>query len=145
MTLRELHVGDVAEATQEVTAERSASHIGSGALRVYASPAMALFVEQTCRGLVEARLPEGKTTVGVELHLRHLAPTPLGSIIRLRAEVVALQGEAIDFLAKLWDEEDQVGEVRHRRRVVDVERFLRRVEAKLAQRAALAVEPPSEE
>jgi predicted thioesterase len=94
--------------------------------------------------LVEARLPEGKTTVGVELHLRHLAPTPLGSIIRLRAEVVALEGETIDFLAKLWDEEDQVGEVRHRRRVVDVERFLRRVEAKVAQRA-LAVGPPTEE
>jgi predicted thioesterase len=134
MTLADLLAGAALEASQEVTAERTASHIGSGALRVYATPAMALFVERTCRDLVEPHLPEGKTTVGVELRVRHLAPTPLGSLVRLRAEVVAFEGapggETIDFVAKLWDEQDQVGEVEHRRRVVDVERFLRRVEAK---------------
>lgn len=140
MTLADLLAGAALEASQEVTAERTASHIGSGALRVYATPAMALFVERTCRDLVEPHLPEGKTTVGVELRLRHLAPTPLGSLVRLRAEVVALEGapggETIDFVAKLWDEQDQVGEVEHRRRVVDIERFLRRVEAKAARQAA---------
>jgi predicted thioesterase len=44
--------------------------------------------------------------------------------------VVAVEGESIDFLARLWDEQEQVGEVEHRRRVVDLDRFLRRVEAK---------------
>ena len=130
MTLADLGVGEALEASQEVTPERTASHIGSGALRVYATPAMALFVERACRDLVEPHLAEGQTTVGVELRIRHLAPTPLGSTIRLRAEVVAVENESIDFLAKLWDEQDQVGEVEHRRRVVDVERFLKRVEAK---------------
>jgi predicted thioesterase len=133
MTLADLQVGATLEATQEVTAERTASHIGSGALRVYATPSMVLFVERTCRDLVEPHLAPGQTTVGVELRVRHLAPTPLGSVVRQRAEVVAIAGETIDFLAKLWDEQDQVGEVEHRRRVVDIERFLRRVEAKSAK------------
>ena len=128
----ELRIGEVAEASQEVTAERTASHIGSGALRVYATPAMALFVERTCRDLVERDLPEGKTTVGVELRVRHLAPTPLGGTVRLRAEVVGIEGETIDFRCQLWDEQEPVGEVEHRRRVIDVDRFLRRVEAKMA-------------
>jgi len=130
VTLADLRAGQALEASQEVTPERTASHIGSGALRVYATPAMALFVERTCRDLVEPHLEAGQTTVGVELRIRHLAPTPLGSTVRLRAEVVAVEGESIDFLARLWDEQDQVGEVEHRRRVVDLDRFLRRVEAK---------------
>lgn len=134
MTEFGLRVGEAVEATQDVTAERTASHIGSGALRVYATPAMALFVERTCHGLISRYLPEGKTTVGVELRVRHLAPTPLGSTVRLRAEVAAVDGPTIDFRARLWDEQELVGEVEHRRRVVDLERFLKRVEAKAAVR-----------
>jgi predicted thioesterase len=128
--LSDLRVGEAAEASQEVTAERTASHIGSGALRVYATPAMALFVERTCRDLVERHLPEGQTTVGVELHVRHLAPSPLGSVVHLRAEVVAVEGQRIDFRCRLWDDQEPVGEVEHSRRVIDTARFLRRVESK---------------
>ena len=123
-------VGEVIEASQEVTPERTASHIGSGSVRVYATPAMVLFVERTCHSLIERHLPEGKTSVGVELRVRHLAPTPLGSVVRLRAEVVGVAGGAIDFRAHLWDDHEAIGEVEHRRQVVDTARFLRRVEDK---------------
>jgi predicted thioesterase len=126
-------VGDVVEASQEVTPELTASHIGSGAVRVYATPAMALFVERTCHGLIARHLPEDKTSVGVELRVRHLAPTPLGSVVHLRAEVVSVEGESITFKCDLRDDVERVGEVEHVRRIVDLERFLRRVEAK-AQR-----------
>ncbi|HKY84233.1 MAG TPA: thioesterase family protein [Anaerolineales bacterium] len=135
MTPADLHVGDIAEDTQEVTAERTASHIGSGALRVYATPAMALFVEQTCRRLAERSLPAGKTTVGVELHLRHLAPTPMGGTVRIRVELVGLEAEALDFEADVWDELEKVGEAEHRRRVIAEDRFLRRVEAKARRKS----------
>ncbi len=136
MTNSGLHLGDSAEDLQEVTPERTASHIGSGALRVYASPAMALFIEQVCRRMAEAHLPPEKTTVGVELHLRHLAPTPLGATVRVRIEVVGLEGEAIDFKADVWDDVEKVGQADHRRRVIDVDRFLRRVEAKARRKPA---------
>lgn len=128
-----LSAGDAVEAEQEVTPERTASHIGSGAVRVYATPSMALFVERTCHELVRRHLPDGKTTVGVEIRVRHLAPTPLGGVVRLRAEVVRIEGETIDFVARLWDAHEQIGEVEHRRRIVDLERFLRRVEAKASR------------
>ena len=130
MTLAGLQVGARVEASQEVTSELTASHLGSGTLRVYATPAMALFVERTCHGLLARHLPEGMTTVGVELRVRHLAPTPLGSLVRLRAEVVGIDGETVSFHAELRDDVEPVGEVEHRRRVIDLERFLKRVEAK---------------
>lgn len=123
-------VGEAIEASQEVTSERTASHIGSGSVRVYSTPAMVLFVERTCHNLIERHLVGGQTSVGVELRVRHLAPTPLGGVVHLRAEVVGVEGGAVDFRARLWDDQEDIGQVEHRRQIVDTARFLKRVEAK---------------
>jgi predicted thioesterase len=130
VTAAPVHVGQVAEARLEVTPDLVASHLGSGGLRVFATPAMALFVERTCRQMVEAALPEGQSTVGVDIRVRHLAPTPLGKTVRIRAEVVAVDGPTVDFRAEVWDDVEKVGEAEHRRVVIDLDRFLKRVEAK---------------
>lgn len=122
--------GMVAEATQEVTCELTALHVGSGDLQVYATPAMAALVEQTCTSMVTPLLPNGQTSVGTELHIRHLAPTPMGGMVRIRAEVVAAQNNLITFNAQIWDEVELVGEVDHQRVVIEVDRFMRRVDAK---------------
>lgn len=124
-------LGDSLEAEQDVTPDRTAVHIGSGALRVYATPSMALLVERTCRDLMEPGLAPGQTTVGVEICVRHLAPTPLGSKVRIRVEVTGIAGETVDFKAEIWDAVEQVGLAEHRRRVIDSERFLRRVQRKV--------------
>lgn len=126
--------GMVAEATQEVTYELTALHVGSGDLQVYATPAMAALVEQTCMSMVTPLLPNGQTSVGTELHIRHLAPTPMGGMVRIRAEVVAAQNNLITFNARIWDEVELVGEVDHQRVVIEVDRFMRRVDAKYIER-----------
>jgi len=126
--------GMVAEATQEVTCELTALHVGSGDLQVYATPAMAALVEQTCMSMVTPLLPNGQTSVGTELHIRHLAPTPMGGMVRIRAEVVAAQNNLITFNAQIWDEVELVGEVDHQRVVIEVDRFMRRVDAKYIKR-----------
>ncbi|HKZ55466.1 MAG TPA: hotdog domain-containing protein [Anaerolineales bacterium] len=78
------------ETEQVVTTSLVAPHVGSGTLMVYATPALAALIEETCRKIIEPLLPESYTTVGVEIHLRHLAPTPVGRTVRVRAEVVAV-------------------------------------------------------
>lgn len=130
MTPDGLRVGLAREDSQEVTVERTASHVGSGSLRVYATPAMALFLERTCMALVQPHLPEGRTTVGEALRLRHLAPTPLGGRVHLRAELVGIEGPRLQFEARLWDGEGPVGEGEHTRHVVDTARFLDRIRAR---------------
>ena len=122
--------GMVTEATQEVTCQLTAIHMGSGDLQVYATPAMAALVEQTCMSMLAPLLPSGKTSVGTELHIHHLAPTPMGGMVRIRAEVVAAQDNLITFNARIWDETDLVGEVDHQRVIIEVDRFMRRVDAK---------------
>jgi fluoroacetyl-CoA thioesterase len=121
------------EDTQEVTSEVTATHVGSGSLRVYATPAMALFVERTCKDMVAPLLPKGYDTVGVDIRVRHLAPTPVGGKVRIRAEVVAADEKTIVFKAQLWDDVEMVGEADHQRVVIDVERFLKRVREKVSR------------
>lgn len=120
------------EASQTVTLDRTAAHLGSGSLRVLATPAMALMIEEVCRKMVEPLLQAGQSTVGVSLKLRHLAPTPVGMKVRVRAEVAAVEAGTITFMAEVWDEVEKIGEAEHKRAVIDVERFLQRVQTKVA-------------
>jgi predicted thioesterase len=130
MSLPGISVGTRSVSSMEVTPDAVAAHLGSGSLRVFATPAMALLVERTCRSMVEPQLPQGQSTVGVDIHVRHLAPTPLGGTVRIEAQITAIEGRAVDFRAEMWDEVEKIGEAEHRRVVIDLDRFLKRVEAK---------------
>jgi fluoroacetyl-CoA thioesterase len=132
MSLAEIRPGLVGEKTLVVTEERTAKHIGSGGLRVLATPAMAMLIERTCLELVEPMLPEGQSTVGSGISVRHLGPTPLGMTVRARVEVTAVEDRQITFRAEVWDDVEKVGEGEHRRVVIDMDRFLRRIRSKRA-------------
>ena len=111
--------------------EHSATHIGSGGVRVLATPWMVAFMERISHRLLIERLPQGYTSVGAMISVRHLAPTPLGSTIRVRCEVVAVEGSRLTFRIQAWDEHEQVGEAEHLRVAVDEVRFLKRVMEKI--------------
>lgn len=125
-----IEAGLVEEADLTVGADMTAKHIGSGSLQVFATPAMVAFVEQVCRRMADERLPAGQATVGIRVDIRHLAPTPLGGKVRLRAEVTQYDGRKIDFHVQLWDQTELIGEAHHERAVIDEDRFLKRVESK---------------
>jgi fluoroacetyl-CoA thioesterase len=116
------------EAEQEVTQDRVAAHLGSGSLQVYATPAMVTFIEHTCRALIEPLLPPGQTTVGTFIELEHMAPTPLGAQVRIEASVIEVEGRRVAFQAQVWDAEEQIGQARHDRFIIDEARFLERVQ-----------------
>jgi len=130
MTLNELKPGDSIETTQLVDADKVASHLGSGSLQVYATPAMVTFIEHTCRKLVEPHLPDGQTSVGVALSVRHSAPTPMGATVSIRAEILKIERQLVTFRAIIRDEIEEIGEAEHTRAIIDTERFLRRVASK---------------
>ena len=125
-----LAIGLTTEVSQTVTEERTARHLGSGSLRVFATPSMVQFIEENCHKLAARFLAPGKSTVGVSLQIQHLAPTPVGQHVTVRAEITQLEGNLITFRAEVSDEAEVVGRAEHVRAIIDVERFLKRVEAK---------------
>jgi fluoroacetyl-CoA thioesterase len=133
MELAELiHPGMTREDSFEVSMENSAIHLGSGSSRVLATPWMIAFMERVSHRLLTCCLPEGYSSVGTHLDVRHLAPTPVGATIRVRAKVLSVDGIKVNFSIEAWDSLEKIGEGKHERVVIDEARFLRRVEKKKA-------------
>lgn len=114
----------------EVTEEHSAIQLGSGSLRVLATPMMIRFMEITSHRLLEGYLPEGFSSVGVHIDVRHQAPTPINNPVKVRAEILELNQSRVLFSVRAWDDLEQVGEGLHQRVVIDLARFMKRVEVK---------------
>lgn len=106
----------------------TAAHIGSGAVKALATPWMVAFMEITARTLLDEHLPEGYSSVGIRVNVRHLAPSALGSQLRAEVTVDAIAGYKVTLSVAVWDREQQVGAGNHERHVIDVQRFLKRVE-----------------
>ena len=127
----EITVGMKGEASTLVERADTALEVGSGSLLVYATPCMAALMEGAACDALEGAIPEGKTSVGIELNLKHTAATPVGLEVRAEAEVTALEGSIITFSIAAFDEAGQIGEALHKRAIVTEQKFLDKVYAKL--------------
>src|SRR5215207_5604234 len=123
--------GLVGEQTLLVTSEQSARHFGSGSVDVFATPAMIALMESAAMAALDAVLDAGTTTVGTFIEIRHLAATPLGTEVRARAEVTAVEGREVRFTVQAWDARELIGDGTHTRFIVEVERFMQRVRGKV--------------
>lgn len=119
------------EAAFEVKEEHSALQLGSGSLRVLATPMMIRFMELLSHKLLAENLPAGYSSVGVHVDVRHLAPTPINKSVRVRCEILEVKGRRIKFSVTAWDEIEKIGEGQHKRVIIEVDRFFSRVEAKM--------------
>lgn len=125
-----IHPGMTLEKNIVVKKKHLAIHLGSGNLGVLATPAMIAFMEALSHQLLAQNLPEGYSSVGAHVDVHHLAPTPLGSKIRVKTEVVEVNGIHVLFNVQAWDGVEQIGRGLHERVVIDYDRFMRRVTAK---------------
>lgn len=125
-----LQPGLSGELNIEVTSVLTAQTFGSGSLPVYATPALVALMEGAAVAALADSLAEGQSSVGVEIAIRHLAATPIGAKVRARAEVTAIDGRRVTFHVQAWDEHELIGEGTHIRALIDVARFMARVEGK---------------
>ena len=111
-----------------VEEKHAASHIGSGSVRVLATPSMILFIEITARTMIEEYLPETHTSVGTQVNVSHLAPSPVGSAIRTVVTLETVEEYKITLTVSAWEGEKKIGEGTHERYVVEKARFLQQIE-----------------
>ncbi|MET1160176.1 MAG: thioesterase family protein [Thermoprotei archaeon] len=110
-----------------VEEKHTAKHIGSGTVEVLSTPSMILFMENTALNCVQKYLPEGYTTVGIRVDVKHLNPAPLGGRIVVEARVNRVEGKKIVFSVKAYWKDIVIGEGIHERYIVNVEKFLDKV------------------
>ena len=127
----EITVGMKGEVFTEVEREDTAAEVGSGSLLVYATPCMVALMEGAACEAIEQALPEGQTTVGMELNIQHLSATPVGLEVRAEAVVTAVEGKVITFELHAYDEAGEIGKGIHKRCLVNSQKFLDKAYNKL--------------
>lgn len=118
---------------QEVVANEtnSAKTMGSGTLDVFATPAMIALMEKTAWESVQPYLEEGSGTVGTLMNVKHVAASPVGMKITCETELTKVDGRALTFSVKAFDEAGLIGEGEHERFIVYNEKFQAKADAKL--------------
>ena len=105
--------------------------------RVYATPRMVWDVEHACRDLLMEYSDGNEDSVGIEVTLRHLAPTLPGMTVDITVTVRSVEGRKVAFDFEVKDNLEAVGAGSHSRFVVDKAKTIERLKAKAAKFAAL--------
>ncbi len=109
-----------------VAAEHTAAHLGSGTVGVLSTPSMILFMEIAARQLLDEHLPEGFSSVGTRVDVRHKAAAPLKAEVQARAEIERVERLTVFLAVQCTFGDRLIGVGQHERFVIDVERFLKR-------------------
>ena len=131
------------ETSRRVEAHHLASEWGSGLAAVLATPVLVAFCEECSRLAVDPLLPAGQETVGTWIGIRHLAATPPGMRVTVRAELKEVDGRRLRFHVEAWDDVERVGEAEHERFIIDAERFQQRLAEKTERARTLDEEKKS--
>lgn len=129
--MSEIKPGVTGEKSVAVTMENTAIAMGSGTLRVFATPAMIALCEACCAESVEGLLDEGITSVGAAVNIEHLSASPVGAGIVCKSELTAFDGRRLDFSVEIHDNAGLIGRGTHTRYTVKADSFLKKANAKL--------------
>jgi fluoroacetyl-CoA thioesterase len=130
--LDNVRVGMTGRTEVVVTRELTVGAVVDGMPFVYGTPMMILAMEIASGEALKGHLPEGWATVGSEVNVRHLAPTPVGRTVVATARVVEIAGRSVLFAVEAHDGVRKIGEGAHRRGAVNLESFAKRAGGALA-------------
>jgi predicted thioesterase len=123
-------IGTVGELAFKTEARHAVEFAGDGMPAVLSTPQLIGFIERTARDTLGGFLDDDERSVGVEIELRHLAPTLVGGTVRCRARIIRVDGRKVDFQVEARDAHELIARGLHQRAVIRLESFTRRAQAK---------------
>ena len=109
----------------------TAAKAGNKGVDVLATPMLLQLVEEAAMQCIGPTLKEGEITLATFVDLAHLAPTPVGLIIRIEVEVIKIDGPRVEFAFSAFDEREKIAEGTHERFITDRTKFRERIADKL--------------
>lgn len=116
--------GLAASASLVVEEPDTALAMGSGDVPVLSTPRVVALAEQAACDAVADVLDPGTTTVGSEVQLTHITPTPVGQKVTAEAVLEAVEGRKLVFRITVNDVRGLVAAGRIHRVIVVRDRFL---------------------
>ena len=112
--------------TTIVTDSQTAKRLGSGLLAVFSTPALVAFMENTAMQLIDT--PEGSSSVGTSICVKHLKASAVGETISCTATLTEVEGRLYRFTLEATDSKGAViGTGTHERALIDIERFMSKI------------------
>lgn len=119
-----MKLGAAKERTITVSSNQTTSFLWEGE-NVLSTPSMISEMEETCRMLLKEQvIPDRQwDSVGTVVEVKHLAATPVGAEVTLKARVTSFEGRRVMFEVQAFDRLEKIGEGRHERFMINVPRF----------------------
>lgn len=129
------HIPDGLEGVQAlvVADEHVPPHLRGTNAEVVSTPNLVLFMEMAAFRAMQPYLEPDHTSVGTVVELKHLAGTPKGMKLEVRARLVERDRRRFLFACEIFDEVEKVAEGRHERFAVPRERKNEKLAEKIAR------------
>ncbi len=111
-----------------MTAEKA----GNKGVDVLSTPMLLQLIEEAAVQCLVPMLAPDEISLGVYIDLTHLAPTPVGFIVRTEVEIIGVDGRRVNFAVAAFDEREKIAEGTHERYISDRARFLANLEEKVS-------------
>jgi predicted thioesterase len=106
------------------------SRLGNVSVDVLSTPRLIQLLETAAIEAIQEFVPPDQLSLGTQVRVRHLSPTPLGMKITAHALLKEVDQNRLVFAVDAYDEKGKVAEGEHERILVPKERFLEKVEKK---------------
>lgn len=123
-------IGTTGEVQFVVEQRHAIDFASDGMPAVLSTPNLIGIIERTARQSLTPFLEADERTVGMEIELRHLAPTPLGRRVTVTARVIHVEGRQVTFQVEARDEHELVARGIHKRAVIRIGSFAKRIQHK---------------
>ena len=117
-------VGAIKERKIKIRSNQATSFLWEGE-NVFSTPSMISEMEETCRLLLKEQfIPDIEwDSVGTFVGIKHLAATPVGAEVLLKAKVTSVNGRRVMFHVEASDSVERIGEGRHERFIININKF----------------------
>lgn len=106
-----------------VTEQLLALTVGSGDVKVYATPMMICLMEEVASKCLKQYLDEHTTSVGTMINTTHISATPVGMKVTATATITQIDGKKVCFDIHANDEKGLIGKGTHERFILNREKF----------------------
>jgi fluoroacetyl-CoA thioesterase len=127
----EVKIGSTKERSIITNSNQTTSFLWEGE-NVLSTPSMISEMEETCRLLLKDFFLKDDEwdSVGTIVEIRHIAATPVGSKILLKAKVESINNRKVMFNVEAFDEIEKIGYGRHERFIINIPNFKSKFEEK---------------
>ncbi|TAN33440.1 thioesterase [bacterium] len=114
--VEDIRPGLKGRAERVVEGDLLTTHVGGKG--TFSTPAMIGLMEITSHRSLAGLLPEDQTTVGYEVHVRHLAPAAPGSTVVVTTTLTEVKGNKLYFEVECRQGDKLLGSGTHKRAIV---------------------------